>query len=183
MYGAGNQNPGKAAQPEYQLSEYWLQQNGWGRTYPIDAFPPIVRQAVIDVDAELGGGIELAASAALAIVSTACQEFVNVQRPKLKPSSCSLFLITIAGTGAGKTEIQNNFITELEAFEREEESRANAASDESRKLSRKVRKEMLTELHQREYEALTEYDELREKESKLREHLDYLNEVLSGRRP
>ncbi|WP_434662623.1 DUF3987 domain-containing protein [Paraburkholderia sp. A3BS-1L] len=183
MYGAGNQNLGNTAQPEYQLSEYRLQQNGRGRTYPIDAFPPIIRQAIIDVDAELGGGIELAASAALGIVSTACQEFVNVQRPKLKPSSCSLFLITIAGTGAGKSEIQNNFITELEAFEREEESRANEASEGSRKLSRKVRIEMLAELREREYEALVEYDELREKEGKVRKHLDYQNEVLSGRRP
>ncbi|KIX33672.1 hypothetical protein SY87_33310 [Burkholderia pseudomallei] len=183
MYGAGNQNPEKTAQPEYQLPAYGMQQNGWGRTYPIDAFPPIIRQAVLDVDAELGGGVELAASAALGIISTVCQEFVNVQRPKLKPSSCSLFLITIAGTGAGKTEIQNNFITELEAFEREEESRASAASKDSRELSRKVRIEMLAELHQREYEALAEYDELREKESKLRKDIDYLNEVLSGRRP
>jgi len=131
--------------------------------YPIDAFPDIIRQAVIDVDAVLGGGVELAASAALGAVSLVCQEFVNVRRPPdLPPTSCSLFLITIAGTGAGKSEIQRRFMTAVEAFEREDAARAKSASADYKDLSNRDRLAQLRVLRAEREEILSDYDALRE---------------------
>lgn len=135
--------------------------------YPIDAFPEIVGQAVTDVDAELGGGIELGASAALAVVSLVCQEFVNVQRPKLPPSACSLFLITIAGTGAGKSEIQGRFMSAVEQFEREEEARARGVSDDYQQLPGRERLSQLRELRTEREKVLATYDDLHGQDEKL----------------
>ena len=136
--------------------------------YPIDAFPAIIRQAVEDIDAELGGGVELGASAALGVVSIVCQEFVNVQRlPKLNPTSCSLFLITVAGTGAGKSEIQGRFTAALDEFERKEELRARDASEESSGLSPRARLGRLKELRAERQEIVAEYDELRARHTEL----------------
>ncbi|VVE15671.1 DUF3987 domain-containing protein [Pandoraea soli] len=137
-------------------------------TFPISAFPDVIRQAVIDVDATLGGGVELGAAAALGVVSVVCQEFINVLRPKLEPSSCSLFLVTIAGTGAGKSEIQRRFMRSLETFEREEEQRANAASDEHASLTRVDRLRRLDELRVQRGEVLVEFDDLCTKDDALK---------------
>ncbi|WP_322027112.1 DUF3987 domain-containing protein [Burkholderia sp. BCC1977] len=135
--------------------------------YPIDSFPEIVRKAVTDVDAELGGGVELGASAALAVVSLVCQEFVNVQRPKLPPSACSLFLITVAGTGAGKSEIQGRFMSAVEQFEREEEARAQSVSDDYQDLSGRDRLSQLQTLRAEREEVLASYDDLHGQDEKL----------------
>lgn len=113
--------------------------------YPIDAFPEIIREAVVAVDVELGGGIELGASAALGVVSLVCQGVIDVKRPKLAPSSCSLFLITIAETGAGKSEIQKRFLTEVVAFERKEAARHRSLPEECREMSRSQADELLQE--------------------------------------
>jgi Protein of unknown function (DUF3987) len=135
--------------------------------YPIDAFPDIIRQAVVDVDAELGGGVELGASAALGVVSLVCQEFVNVQRPKLRPTSCSLFLITIAGTGAGKSEIHGRFMSAVEQFERKEEARAKSASGDYQDLSNRERLSQLRTLRAEREELLASYDDIRGQYEKL----------------
>lgn len=154
-YGILNQPYGSAGQnePSYRLP----QMQG---LYPIGAFPEIVRRAVIDVDTELGGGVELGASAALGVVSLVCQEFINVERPKLRPSACSLFLITIAGTGAGKSEIAGRFMSAVERFEREEEARARDASADYRDISSRERLSRLRALRAERVELLARYDDM-----------------------
>lgn len=142
---------------------------GAQESFPIGVFPELIRRAVVDVDAVLGGGVELGAAAALGVVSVVCQEFINVQRPKLEPSSCSLFLVTIAGTGAGKSEIQRRFMRSLETFEREEEQRANNASNEHASLTRVERLRQLGNLRAQRDEVLAELDDLRMKETSFKE--------------
>lgn len=133
---------------------------GAQESFPIGVFPELIRRAVVDVDAVLGGGVELGAAAALGVVSVVCQEFINVQRPKLEPSSCSLFLVTIAGTGAGKSEIQRRFMRALEEFEKDEEQRASVSPDEYGELSRVERLRQLSGLRAQRDDLLAELDEL-----------------------
>ncbi|MPV71512.1 DUF3987 domain-containing protein [Burkholderia sp. BE17] len=154
----GIYNPSQNADRD-ELSYRLPMQQG---AYPVDAFPNVIRQAVVDVDGELGGGIELGASAALGVVSLVCQEFVNVARPRMRPTACSLFLVTIAETGAGKSEIQGRFASSLEQFERKEEARAKEAGDDYKDLSSRERLSRLRTLRADREERLAGYDALRE---------------------
>lgn len=158
---------------QQQDDERYVLSNRREHSYPLSAFPERIRRAIEGVDAALGGGVELAASAALGVVSLVCQEFINVRRgPQLRPTSCSLFLITIAGTGAGKSEIQNRFMEALEAFEREEIGRARSATTEHQDLLREERLAMLRTLQAQETRLLEQHDDLREQHKRLRARAD-----------
>lgn len=93
-------------------------------TYPIDAIPPLIRGAIDDVWDELRASKSLIATAALGVVATACQGFIDVKRrPTFAPSACSLFLIAIAGVSEAKTEVMRRFMPALQEFERNERRR------------------------------------------------------------
>ncbi|RQS04935.1 DUF3987 domain-containing protein [Burkholderia sp. Bp9002] len=94
--------------------------------YPLETFPPIMRHAIKEVSDCLGAPVPLAASAALGAVSLACQNFVNVQCPGYEPSSCSLFLWTIAESSRGKSEVERRFLRAVHQFEESEENAVDA---------------------------------------------------------
>jgi hypothetical protein len=86
--------------------------------YPVWAFPACIGDAVLEVSSNLRVPVELAAHAALGVVSLVCQHFVNVQCPSYDPASVSLFLMAISKSSGGKSVIQDRFQRAVVAFER-----------------------------------------------------------------
>ncbi|WP_181969805.1 DUF3987 domain-containing protein [Paraburkholderia sp. DHOC27] len=118
--------------------------------YPSPALPDLIRNAVFEVSANLRAPVELAAHAALAAVSLACQNFVDVQCPSFPPAPCSLFLLTVSNSSGGKSLMEQRFLRAIKAFERKCEEDASARmpdyraelkiwSDDQRRLSKEYR--------------------------------------------
>ena len=68
-------------------------------TYPIEALPNIVRDAVITYQQYGQQPLSLIACSALANISLACQTLANVARDSLLISPVSLYFIVVANSG------------------------------------------------------------------------------------
>ncbi|WP_423391450.1 DUF3987 domain-containing protein [Burkholderia sp. LMG 21824] len=86
--------------------------------YPAKVFPPIIRDAVFEVSANLHLPVELAAQAALGAISLIVQSFANVECPGHEPAPCAIFLMGISNSSGGKSLVEQRFIREIVAFER-----------------------------------------------------------------
>lgn len=74
--------------------------------YPVDAFPPVVADVINALHEETQMPIEMIGSTVLAALSLACQSIIEVIPPHSNtPEQCSLYLLTIAESGEGKTTI------------------------------------------------------------------------------
>ncbi len=90
--------------------------------YPLDALPPLIRGAVLEVCGFVKAPVPLVAMSALAALSVAIQAHHDVQRAEKLDGPCSLFLCCIADSGERKTSCDGYFtkaMRDYEASERE----------------------------------------------------------------
>lgn len=90
--------------------------------YPLDALPPLIRGAVMEVCGFVKAPVPLVAMSALAALSVAIQAHHDVQRAEKLDGPCSLFLCCIADSGERKTSCDGYFtkaMRDYEASERE----------------------------------------------------------------
>lgn len=87
--------------------------------FPVDAFPRIMEKAIADVHRVDQAPIEVVAMGALAVVSIALQDRIDVVRLNQAPSPVSLNLLNISKSGDGKTIVEKNFLSIIADFEKE----------------------------------------------------------------
>ncbi|MFV8603972.1 DUF3987 domain-containing protein [Ralstonia pseudosolanacearum] len=85
--------------------------------FPIKALPETIQGAVLEAchNEQVPGAV--AAQAALAAISVACQDKILVRRAPGLESLCSLFLVTIMDTGGRKTQVDSLFTQGIAHFD------------------------------------------------------------------
>uniref|UniRef100_UPI0020330B25 DUF3987 domain-containing protein n=1 Tax=Escherichia coli TaxID=562 RepID=UPI0020330B25 len=74
--------------------------------YPTDTLPPVLGNVIRSLHNSTGIPTELIGNVVLATVSLTCQSLVDVIQPHTDmPEHCSLYLMTVAESGEGKTTI------------------------------------------------------------------------------
>jgi len=85
--------------------------------YPVDAFPPILRTVIQALHEETQIPAELIGNVVLAAASLACQSHIEVIPTHTnQPESCSLYLLTLAESGEGKTTISKRVMRPFNIF-------------------------------------------------------------------
>lgn len=87
--------------------------------FPVDALPPIMSEAVREVQAYVQAPMAMVAGAALGALSMAAQGLVDVDRDNTLTGPCSLFLLTIAESGERKSSCDGYFSRAIEQWERD----------------------------------------------------------------
>ncbi|MDA3876378.1 MAG: DUF3987 domain-containing protein, partial [Halothiobacillus sp.] len=85
--------------------------------FPVHSLPPLLRDAVIEVQKNSQAPSALVVASALSAISLACQGAVNVLRPGDLLSPTSLYLLTIAESGERKTSVDAYFTKPIRDFE------------------------------------------------------------------
>jgi len=98
--------------------------------FPINEFPEIVRDAVIEVHRNVQAPMALIASSALGAMSLSCQHAVDVQRPNCAVSPVSLFLMVIAESGERKTSVDRQFTEPIHKYQENKDTEAKAKQHE-----------------------------------------------------
>lgn len=105
--------------------------------YPVDALPPIMRDAVDEVQAYVQAPVAMVAVSALSALSLAGQGLVDVERDARLIGPASLYLLTVAESGERKSTCDGYFMKAVSQWERDEEERlrpAVAAADRDRQI-------------------------------------------------
>lgn len=76
--------------------------------FPVDALPPILAKAVRAISKLKQVPISMAAQSVMAVASLACQPLANVRTPAGSSVPLSLYMVTLAPTGARKTASDND---------------------------------------------------------------------------
>lgn len=79
------------------------------KPYPVEALPPLIREAVLEVQAYTQTPMALVANSALVSLVTACQAHFDVARDDNLKAPVSLFFVTIAESGERKTTCDHFF--------------------------------------------------------------------------
>ena len=91
-----------------------------GQTFPVDALPAVIRDAVIEVAGFVQAPLPMVASSALAALSLAGQAHCDVMRAERLTGPCSLFMLTIADSGERKSTCDGFFSTAIRTYEAEQ---------------------------------------------------------------
>ncbi|MFZ5177019.1 YfjI family protein [Enterobacter kobei] len=87
------------------------------RPYPVQSFPPVLRNVIQALHNNTQIPVELIANVVLAAISLTCQSLIEVIQPHTgMPEPCSLYLMTIAESGEGKTTINKQVMKPCYAF-------------------------------------------------------------------
>lgn len=92
--------------------------------YPLDALPPLIHDAVVEVQAFVQAPVSLIACTALAALSVTVQAHVDVERAQKLTGPCGLFLLTIADSGERKTTCDSFFTKVIKDYEAQQEQEA-----------------------------------------------------------
>jgi len=84
-----------------------LGSNSEQQPYPIDALPPIMRDAVLEIAENVQVPIPVAAGSVLSTCAAAAQSQADVQRDIDLVGPCSLFFLTVFDSGEGKSTVDN----------------------------------------------------------------------------
>lgn len=87
------------------------------QAYPLEALPPLIRGAVMEVCGFVKAPVPLVAMSALAALSVAIQAHTDVQRAEKLEGSCGLFLLAIADSGERKTSCDGYFTKAIRDYE------------------------------------------------------------------
>jgi hypothetical protein len=87
--------------------------------YPIDALPPIIRDAVVTYQAFGQQPIELVACSALSAASLVCQALADVDRDGNLTGPCSLSFLVVAASGERKTACDRRMRRALDQWQDE----------------------------------------------------------------
>jgi len=88
--------------------------------FPIESLPPIIKNAVLEMQHNTNFPLPLIISSALGAVSVTCQNSVDVRLPIGTVSPCSLYILLIANSGEGKTPVDQFFTKPIREFENKE---------------------------------------------------------------
>ncbi len=88
-----------------------------GQEYPLEALPVMLRSAVIEVQRFVQAPIPLVAASAIAAVSVAVQPYVNVERAKNLSGPCSLYFMSLGGSGERKSTCDGYFTVPIKNYE------------------------------------------------------------------
>lgn len=120
--------------------------------FPINSFPPILRDAIMEVHRNLQAPIELIAHCALGAISLACQGLITIKRFPDRESPVSLYLLGVADSGEGKTPAYGFFLKVIEDFQARQEkllgteisrfqAKLMAWTEQVKAIRRKIRRE------------------------------------------
>ena len=87
--------------------------------YPVDALPPMLREAVLEVQAFVQAPAALVACSALSTLSVAAQGLVNVRRDAQLVGPVSLYVLAVAESGERKTTCDRILGAALREWERD----------------------------------------------------------------
>lgn len=91
--------------------------NSYNQEYPVDAFPPIMRNVISSLHEESQIPIELIGSTVLAAAALACQYAIEVIPPhSSEPEQCCLYLLSLADSGEGKSTINKKIMKPFRDF-------------------------------------------------------------------
>ncbi len=85
--------------------------------FPVDAFPPLIKNAICEAHEVTKAPIALIAASALGAISLACQNRIDVIRPGNHRGPVSLFVLTIAESGERKSTVDKLLLKPLRAKE------------------------------------------------------------------
>ncbi|MBK9442904.1 MAG: DUF3987 domain-containing protein [Comamonadaceae bacterium] len=117
---ASDTGAGPDAWPELQP----LIERTEAQDYPIDALPPLIRGAVMEVAGFVKAPVSLVAMAALAALSVAIQAHTDVQRDIKLEGPCGLFLCGIADSGERKSSLDGYFTQAIRDYQAREHEKA-----------------------------------------------------------
>lgn len=105
------------SQPATELNKELVVQNH----YPVDSFPPILKNAICALHEDTQMPIEMIGSTLLAATALALQPLIEVVSPfsTEKTEPCSLFFLTLAISGEGKGPIYDKIMAPFNAFAKE----------------------------------------------------------------
>lgn len=92
--------------------------------YPLDALPPMVRLAVLEVADFVKAPVPLIAASALAALSLAIQAHVDVERAEKLNGPTGLFLLAVADSGERKSTCDGFFTRAIKDFEAQKQEDA-----------------------------------------------------------
>lgn len=92
--------------------------------YPLDALPPLIRNAVIEVRGFVKAPVALVAMSALAALSVAIQAHTDIQRDVKLEGPCGLFFCGIADSGERKSSLDNFFTQAMRDYQAREREKA-----------------------------------------------------------
>ncbi|MBA0167871.1 YfjI family protein [Pectobacterium sp. CFBP8739] len=85
--------------------------------YPVGSFPPVLRNVIRELQNNTHIPVEMIGNVVLAATSLVCQSLIEVIQPHTNmPEPCSLYLMTIAESGEGKTTINKQVMKPCYAF-------------------------------------------------------------------
>ncbi len=86
-------------------------------SYPVQSFPPVLRNVIQSLHNNSQIPVELIGNVVLAAISLSCQSLIEVIQPHTNMAEpCSLYLMTIAESGEGKTTINKQVMKPCYAF-------------------------------------------------------------------
>lgn len=126
---------GRSLQAEYSLTRFWwsvcfillkiksrfavwaIKMNNVNN-YPVEAFPPVLRDAIIAFHEDTLIPVEMIGSTVLAAVALALQPLIDVASPfgNKKPEPCSLYFLLLAKSGEGKSPVRECMMEPFETF-------------------------------------------------------------------
>jgi len=90
------------------------------KRYPIEALPPIIRDAVEEVAAFVQAPLPMIATSAFGALSLCIQGLADVRRADTLTGPTSLFTLTIAESGERKSTVDNYFTKGVRTYEEEQ---------------------------------------------------------------
>ena len=87
--------------------------------YPVDALPPIIRDAVEEVTAFNQAPVSMAACSALSAASLASQGLASVRRAEGLVEPISVYMLALLDSGERKTSTDDHFIAEIREYEKD----------------------------------------------------------------
>jgi hypothetical protein len=84
--------------------------------YPIDSLPPVLRNAVLEVQEATQAPLAMVACSAIAATSAACQALIDVRRDEQLKGPVSLFFVVLGESGERKSTVDSFFIKPLKDF-------------------------------------------------------------------
>lgn len=107
------------------------QPHGSKSDYPVESLPTVLCNVVASLNEDTGIPVELIGSAVLSAASLACQALIEVVSPhNSQPEQCSLYLLTIAESGEGKTTVHKRIMSLFHEFSQKMDNIYKVLSEE-----------------------------------------------------
>lgn len=114
--------------------------------YPLDALPPAIRQAIVEVQDAVQAPIEMVASSALSVASLAAQSMADVRRSVPLTGPSSLYFLTVAESGDRKSTVDRLLTRAVLEFQDKyrDASKATLAAHEADLVAWQARRDAAT---------------------------------------